>query len=39
MPDTLSLGLTFGGMFCLRAPTLGGDGVVFAIEAYLKISF
>jgi hypothetical protein len=30
--DTISLSLhiTFGGMFCLRAPTLGGDGVVFA---------
>jgi hypothetical protein len=34
-----ALQLTFGGMFCLRTPTLGGDGVVFAIEAYLKISF
>jgi len=27
--------VTFGGMFCLRAPTLGGAGVVFAIAAYL----
>jgi len=31
--------LTFGGILRLRAPTLGGAGVVFAIEAYLKISF
>jgi len=28
-----------GGILRLRAPTLGGAGVVFAIEAYLKISF
>jgi hypothetical protein len=35
----LKLVLTFGGILRLRAPTLGGAGVVFAIEAYLKISF
>jgi hypothetical protein len=34
-----ALAVTFGGILRLRAPTLGGAGVVFAIEAYLKIYF
>jgi len=31
--------LTFGGMFCLRTPTSGGDGVVFALTAQVECLF
>lgn len=31
-----TLTLTFGGMFRWRAPTLGGDGAVFAITVHHK---
>ena len=31
--------LTVGGMFCLRAPTTGGDGAVFALSARHKLTW